>query len=250
LTIHLREADKQLRSMADKIRDVAAASRNHRTRAVLLSALYDRSAEIEASRAVALTPESADSYLVRARVRWRNGDRQAALSDIEFALNHVSGDPRLLELRGMLKTEMGNPNGALVDLDRAILGGAQGTVRVARAVTLMALGRHEAARQDWSLVLENDPEDPEAYLGRARCLIRLGRPIRALVDLEQATYWAADNPRLSLRIVANYALCLGARPDRFHRWLGLVQRTWSTWINAARPSHGGKEHQAAALSCE
>jgi tetratricopeptide (TPR) repeat protein len=197
-------------------------------------------AEVEASRAVALTPDSADSYLVRARVRHRNDDRQAALADVESALNLVPGDPRLLELRGVLKTETGNPGGGLLDLDRAILRGAQGTVRMARAVALMALGRHEAARQDWSLVLDNDPEDPEAYLGRARSLIRLRRPTRALADLEQATYWAADNPRLLLRITAAYALCLGSRPDRFHRWLGLVRRAWSTWSAAAQARVGGK----------
>jgi tetratricopeptide (TPR) repeat protein len=102
----------------------------------------------------------------------------------------------------------------------------------------MALGRYEAARQDWSLALDNDPEDPEAYLGRARTLIRLGRPNRALVDLEQAAVWAADNPRLLARIAAAYALCLGSRPDRFPRWLGLAQRAWSTWIAAVRSGPG------------
>jgi hypothetical protein len=102
----------------------------------------------------------------------------------------------------------------------------------------MALGRDEAARQDWSLALENDPEDPQAYLGRARTLIRLGLPNRALVDLEQAAVWAADNPRLLPRITAAYAQCLGSRPDRFPRWLALAQRAWSTWIRTARPGPG------------
>jgi tetratricopeptide (TPR) repeat protein len=205
---------------------------------VILSALDDPAAEAEASRALALTPESADASLVRARVRRRSGARQAALADVESALALMPGDPRLLELRGILKTEMGNPAGALIDLDRAILRGAQGPVRAARALTLMALGRDEAARQDWSLVLDNDPEDPEAYLGRAKTLIRLGRPNRALVDLEQAALWAAENPRLLPRITAAYALCLGSRPDRFPQWLGLAQRTWSTWMASARPGPG------------
>src|SRR5439155_9229208 len=130
--------------------------------------------------------ESADAHLVRARVRRRSGHRLAALADVESALALVPADPRLLELRGVLKTETGNPEGALIDLDRAILRGAQGTVRVPRALALMALGRDEAAVRDWSLALDDDPEDPEAYLGRARARIRLRLHDRALVDLEQA----------------------------------------------------------------
>jgi tetratricopeptide (TPR) repeat protein len=234
----LRAASRRLGALAEGDRDRAAAARAHRTRAVILSALDDPAAESEASRALAMTPESADAYLVRARVRRRAGDRRAALADVESALALVPGDPRLLELRGILKTELGNPLGALIDLDRAILRGAQGTVRVSRALALLALGRDEAARQDWSLALEYDPEDPAAYLGRARALIRLGCPNRALVDLEQAAAWAGDHPRLLPRITAAYAFCLGARPDRFPRWLGLARRAWSSWIATARPGPG------------
>jgi tetratricopeptide (TPR) repeat protein len=234
LRADLREADKRLRSLVGGDRDVAALSRVHRTRAVLLSALNDPSSEAEANRAIELAPESADAYLVRARVRRRSGDRRTALADVESALALVPGDPRLLELRAVLKTESGNPEGALIDLDRAILQGAPGTVRVPRALALMALGRDEAAVHDWSLALDEDPENPEAYLGRARTLIRLRLHDRALVDLEQAVVWAADHPMLLPRITAAYALCLGSRPDRFSRWLGLARRAWSGWIASVR----------------
>jgi eukaryotic-like serine/threonine-protein kinase len=234
----LREADRRLASLVVGSRDVAARSRVHRTRAVLQSALNDPSAEAEAMRAIELAPESADAYLVRARIRRRSGDRPAALADVESALALVPGDPRLLELRGVLKTESGNPEGALIDLDRAILRGAPGTVRMPRALALMALGRDEAAVRDWSLALENDPEDAEAYLGRARALIRRRLHDRARRDLEHAVVWAADNPTLLPRITAAYALCLGSRPDRFPRWLGLARRAWSGWIASVRSGQG------------
>src|SRR5512135_3622617 len=99
-------------------------------------------------------------YLVRARVRRRSGDRRGARSDVETGLALGPGDPRLLELRGLLEAESGHPGAALIDLNRAILRGAQGTVRVPRAVTLMALGRDEEAIEDWSSALGDDPEDP------------------------------------------------------------------------------------------
>jgi serine/threonine protein kinase/tetratricopeptide (TPR) repeat protein len=234
----LREAAERLRFLAGGNRAVTAPARVHRTRAVLLSALDDSSAEAEASRALALAPEVPDAYLVRARVRRRSGDRPAALADVESGLALVPGDPRLLELRGVLKTEMGNPEAALIDLDRAILRGAQATAHVPRALALMALGRDEDAVRDWSLALDDDPENPEAYLGRARARIRLRFPDRALVDLEQAAVWAGDNPTLLPRITATYALCLGSRPDRFSRWLILARRAWSLWIAATRPIQG------------
>src|SRR5262249_52938873 len=201
----LGRTDKRLRSLVRKKRDGAASSRIPRAGAVLLSALNDPSAEAEDSRAIAMTPESADAYLVRARVRRRSGHLPAALADVESALALVPGDPRVLELRGVLKTETGNPGGALIDLDRAILRGAQATVRVPRALALMALGQDEAARREWSLALDNDPEDAEAYLGRAWALIRLRLHDRALFDLEQADVWAAENPMLLPRITAAYA---------------------------------------------
>ena len=96
----------------------------------------------------------------------------------------------MLELRGILKTEAGNPTAALVDFDRAILRGASISVRVPRALALMAAGKNDAAVRDWSVALDEDAENAEAYLGRATALIRLNRADRALVDLDQAADWA------------------------------------------------------------
>jgi serine/threonine protein kinase/Tfp pilus assembly protein PilF len=241
LDADLGEVDKRLDAMTRADRGVGTPSRIHRTRAVILAALGEPAALEEASRAVALAPESPDAYLVRARIRRKSGDRRAALADVESALALVPGDPRLLELRGMLKTETGSPGAALVDLDRAILRGAPTTAHASRATALMALGQDEAALREWSLALDADPEDPEAYLGRARALTQLRRPDRALVDLEQAADWAAHNRILLPRITAAYALCLGSRPDRFPRWLRLARRAWSAWIATPRSGRAQAE---------
>ena len=203
--------------------------------AVLLSALGEPAAETEASRAIALAPQSADAFLVRARVRRRSGDRREALADIESGLTLEPGHPHLLELRGLLEAEMGHPRMALIDLNRALIRGARGAVRISRARTLMALGREEAAIEDWSFALADDPEDPLLYLGRARTLIRLRFWDRALADLEQAADLAVDNARLWTRIACAYATCLPARPDRFPRWLAHARRAWSAWTATAMP---------------
>jgi tetratricopeptide (TPR) repeat protein len=158
---------------------------------------------------------------------------------VESALALEPGDPRLLELRGLLKIETGNPRSAIVDLDRAILRGAPSTVRAPRATALMALGENESAVREWSLALDADPEDADLYLGRAQALITLHRPNRALVDLEQAADWAPKNPVLLSRITAVYTLCLPSRPDRFPRWLRLALRSCSAWSDAQGSSPHG-----------
>jgi serine/threonine protein kinase/predicted Zn-dependent protease len=214
----------------------------HRARAVLLSALGDRAALAEGMRAVALEPESADNYLVKARVCRRLGERQAALADVESGLALSPSDARFLLLRGTLKTELGNPEAGLIDLDRAIVRGAPVTVRSSKARALMALGRSAEAVREWAAALEADPEDPEAYLGRARAMLRLGFWDRALADLGQAADWASDNPEVLTRITIAYGYCLSARPDRLSRWLGLLKRTWSTWLaTSPNPARQGRQ---------
>jgi tetratricopeptide (TPR) repeat protein len=110
-------------------------------------------------------------------------------------------------------------------------------VHVSKALTLIALGRGEAALEEWSRALEEDPEDPRLYLGRARTLTRLGRRDRALTDLEQAADWAVGNPGLLVRISLASMACLPAPADRFRHWLVHVRRAWSACLPS--PNRGG-----------
>src|SRR5262249_36838486 len=149
------KAAERLRVAAEDAGDAAARAPVHRTRAVFLSALGDPGAEVEASRAIALAGGSPDAYLVRARVRPRAGDVQGAMADVEAGLAREPGDPRLLELSGLLKAETGHPGAALVALGQAVVRGAPGTVHAAKGLALMALRRDEASLEEWSLALED-----------------------------------------------------------------------------------------------
>ena len=201
----------------------------HRLLSVLQSSLNDPEAETQASRAIALAPQSPTAYLVRAQVRRRAGNRSGAMADVDSGLALEPGDVRLLELRGRLKTENGNPAGALIDLNRAVARDAQSTIRASRARALMALGQLDAALRDWKLALEDDPDDPQLYVGRAWTFWRLGLIDRALVDLEQAADWASDNPRLLTEIALAHAACLSRRPEQWTRWFTHARRAWNAW---------------------
>jgi serine/threonine protein kinase/predicted Zn-dependent protease len=229
LRADLAAAAERLRTPAGAQASVVGASpaQVHQTRAVLLSALGDPAAEVEASRAIKLGAEPAVAYLVRARVRHRHGDLNGALGDVEAGLAREPGDPRLLELWGLLELETGHPASALIILNRAQLRGAPPAVHAAQAQALMAQGRGEEAVAEWSLALTSDPEDPRLHLGRATALIRLQRWTRALADLDEAAGRAGDHPALLLKITVTSAACLPARPDRFPRWLAQVRRTFA-----------------------
>ncbi len=218
LTADLRAAAQALEPRRD---DPVALT----TRAVILAALGDRSAEAVASRAIDLEPQSPRARLTRARVRYSLGSRAGAEADVEAGLAIDPDDPDLNELRGVLAFEAGDPKSALTDLDRAIQHGGTPTTHRRRAEVLLALGRVQEALEAWSEQLRSDPDDPTAYLGRSLAARRLGLWDQALADLEAAAAESADRPRLLARVVASYALCLPARPNRLGRVLSLARRT-------------------------
>jgi tetratricopeptide (TPR) repeat protein len=226
LTGLLRQAVEQLRGEAGA--PTPAGLHALLLRAVLMATLRDPAAAAEADRAVALAPLSSHVYLVRARIRQRQGQLIAAREDVDRGLELPGDEPRLWELSGELKTEQGDPRGALADFDRALQLGAEATARGPRARAQLALGNVEAAVRDWNLALAHDQEDPDAFLGRARAFLRLGWWDHARADLEQAAAWTDDWPRLGLPIVLGYARCLLARPEQFPRVLTLAARAWSS----------------------
>ncbi len=161
-----------------------------------------------------------------ARVARRAGDRGRVAREIDRGLFLRPDEPGLLELRGLSRTESGEADAALEDLDAAVLNSDDPFTHAARAEVLFALHRFEEAEREWTLVLRRDPDFPAAYLGRARCYLAL-RPKSmelALADLEHASSWAQNDLKLELRILASYARCLRERPDRVPRWLTLARR--------------------------
>jgi tetratricopeptide (TPR) repeat protein len=213
-----------VRLKSDAGRPSAAGLQALLTRTVLLAALRDPMARLEADRAVSLAPLSAHVYLVRARVQQYQGRLDEARADVERGLELQSDEPRFWQLRGELKATAGDPQGALADFDRAIQLGGGRTAHAPRAEAQMALGNADVAARDWSLALIHDPEDPRAFLGRARAFLRLQRWDNARADLEQAAAWTDDWASLGWPIVAGYLRCLPARPDQLPRVVALARR--------------------------
>ena len=223
-----------LKRLIDRLRHSVARAvspggelRMRLTLAVALSALRDPSAGREADRAVALAPLSSQVYRARARVRLADGQTSAARLDADRALARDPDDPRAWDLRGEVFFRSGDALAALADFDRALALGGEGAVRGRRAAALLAIGDAQGSVRDWTRVLDHDPADPRAYLGRAEAFLVRGQWDQALADLEQAVGWAEGRPALDRKIVAAYVRCLPHRPDRFARVFTLLRRAWA-----------------------
>src|SRR5262249_39655800 len=189
------------------------------------SALGEHAAAIaEADEAVRAAPTSVDARLLRGRVRRRTGDLEGASVDARAGIALCRSDPRVKTLLGRVLVQHGRPHDGLALLDEALLAGAARDAHLARAQVLLDLGRAAESVANWTLALRDDREDAEAFLGRARCFIKLGRLEPALADLESATNWSGDRPNVLAPIAVAYASCLPARRDRLGRVLCLSYR--------------------------
>jgi serine/threonine protein kinase/lipoprotein NlpI len=218
------------------------------TQAVILAALRQpKVAAAAATRALEVSPYSPRAYLIRARVSAFGGNLHQAWADVERGLSIQFNEPGLLELRGSLRAAAGDFRAALDDYDQAAVRGAYDRIHLLKASALAALGRDEAAVQEWSLALRRDPELPKAYLGRAQAQMSLRRWELALADLEQAASWAHGDPWTEFGIVMAYLKCLPHRPDRLPRWLSLTERTirdLGQAVTARSSKPGGPSHGA------
>lgn len=220
-------------------RDGRGAAEFHRVRAVLLACLGDREAIAEAKLAVDGEGGSPASLVLLARISRRLGERKPALAAVNRALAADPNSPVALELRGVLKTEAGDHRGGAADLELAANSGALATIHAALAENQFALGEYARSAEEWTRAIEVNPEDPWAYLGRARTSIALGRWSRATADLDQAINWAGENPTLLVKAAFAYLRCIPSRPRRVNRVLPLVLRVCAL-LRGSNPQGGGR----------
>ena len=186
------------------------------TRAVLLSVLGESAeAEDQASDAVLVAPDAALPRLVRARLRHRSGDLDAALADLDAALSLRPDDTDARTLRGQILAESGRPAEALAELNRSqAIGSDDAALHRARAVALAALGRVDLAILSVTEALDRDPHDPRLSLLRARLHRRLGRIWAARADFDHASSWSSDRPELRLLVALSRSLLDTPSPPR------------------------------------
>ena len=136
---------------------------------------------------------------VHATVQARNtGDHAQALQHSETAVRADPHDPMAYFQRGRSRKELGDNNGAVLDLTQSIkLGWDDPILFTARADALMKAGgqeREQAAYHDADMAVRLDPKQAGAYMVRSAAGLSVGRPVDAiLADLKMAA--ELDAPR-------------------------------------------------------
>jgi tetratricopeptide (TPR) repeat protein len=125
---------------------------------------------------------------------WRLGDRPAAIAVLTGVLEIDGGNQRALRARGEILAESGEPERALLDLDRVSLLD-QPFTRAACGLALAELGDHLAADREVEHALAEAPENGAVLLTAARVAAFAGAETKA-AELARRALEATD-PSLS-----------------------------------------------------
>jgi tetratricopeptide (TPR) repeat protein len=156
-------------------------------RAAILLGIGDRSAaRRDLTAGLAVAPGDPHLLCLLARLEADEGHRDDARAAADAAVRSGPGLPEAWATRAGLAFDDGDPAGAVADLTRAIELGPDPALAFNRAIAHQALGHWAAAEADFAAVLEADPAEAEALLGRAECRDRLGHPEGARDDRERA----------------------------------------------------------------
>ena len=137
------------------------------------------------TEAVALDPDFALAYAIRANVRiWRVASeggtpeqRERARADVERALVLQPDLPDALAARGLFKTYVSlDPEGAIEDLGRALAAAPNDVhTQFAAALTLRRLGRFDEALEHFDRAASLSPAQWQLRFEHAAMLARIGR---------------------------------------------------------------------------
>ena len=143
--------------------------------------LHEQIASVD--RQIVAQPQSAALHLRRAELHRIHREWDAADRDYASVLRLQPGHPEAHWLRARAWLESGKASSALPELDRYLARNPDHvSARIARARTLIALGRNAQAAADFGLAIERWREaDPDLYLERRNA--QRGAGIAAAVQL-------------------------------------------------------------------
>jgi tetratricopeptide (TPR) repeat protein len=138
-------------------------------------------------RALELARQDANAYYHRANVHRALEQQEAALADLDQALELGPEQARAYASRGLVHHNMGAYTAALEDYARALeLEPDSAEVYLNRGGTYATLGNFDAALADYARSLELDPQDADAYYNRGTVHAMMENYEQALTDLDRA----------------------------------------------------------------
>ena len=115
------------------------------------------------------TVQNADAYFYRAYAKDDLGDKQGAIADLSRAIAINPRHTYSYYVRGIVKNDLGDTQAAIEDYSRLIQVDPQyAEAYYNRAHSRLVLGDTQAAIDDYSMVIAIDPQNTNAYYNRGR----------------------------------------------------------------------------------
>lgn len=147
------------------------------------------------TRAIELAPDSAEAYILRGEIYFRQRSAKAALSDFERGAELDPSYPRVFYDRGLARLQVGDLAGALADLNKQVELDSQDVwAYIGRADVRRAMGDVPGELTDLNKAVQVDPKSAQAHKDRGALQARLGSLPEAKKDFEQAAALEPDNP--------------------------------------------------------
>ena len=199
----------------------------------------DPGARDDLDQALTLDPACVQAWLYRGMLRQDLGDPDGALADLARALELDPGNARVWLERGTTRFALRQLRPALADLDRALeLDPGLTAALINRGVTRHELGDLRGALADLELVVTREPANGHAFEALGRTRAALGDAAGARVDLDRALELGRGATAYMERALARRALgdLQGTLAD-FVRATELAPDDVRVWCNAGAARH-------------
>lgn len=139
------------------------------------------------SSAIEQFPNRAELWNARGYVRMHLDQPHEASMDFTQAIRLEPANARYRSNLAVLLLETGNPSAALIELDRVVgMTGPNSATLNHRGLAKSRLGRYREAVADFTVALEDDDGNVQAYANRGVAYAKLGARTEALADFEVA----------------------------------------------------------------
>lgn len=126
------------------------------------------------------------SYREQADTACRDGDFERAVAAFDHVIAMEPGDAQAYHLRGNLKDELGDSDGALADYDQAIRLNPDSSVYRDRGILWQRMGALDQAIVDLDRAVRFTFSEPGIYIDRGFVWFQKGRHDRAAADFDRA----------------------------------------------------------------
>ncbi|MBD2464790.1 tetratricopeptide repeat protein [Oscillatoria sp. FACHB-1407] len=165
-------------------------------RGIALTEQQDLQAALEdLDRAIQLDPDMAQAYYERGNLWFELGDRQRAIADYTQTIRLAPNSPKAYVNRGTVRAESGDEQGAIEDYTQAIqLDPIFPAAYLNRCLSRSNLKNHQEAIADCTQAINLQPNSVRAYQNRGLTRRRLGDLTGAIEDFNIAIRLDPQDP--------------------------------------------------------